>query len=159
MIDLWIRHAVEHHLGVLGPRLDKRSLRGRLRLETDFKERSGCRGQTLKRLCRWPGSTALKPGNHRLGGIHTLRELLLSEASREPRSNDRAGQCKLRREFCMGLAVFLVFQPFLVKVVDFGQFTISFARFKASSISRPGVFCVFLMNTRTTTTRLPTAVT
>ena len=73
--------------------------------------------------------------------------------------DDGARESKLWREVFMGLAVILVLHPFLVKVAHFGHCEISFARFKASSISRLGVFCDFLMKTRTTTTRLPTAVT
>jgi hypothetical protein len=59
----------------------------------------------------------------------------------------------------MGLPVLFCLHPFPMKIVYFGHDKISFARVSASSISRFGVFCVFFMNTRTTTIRRPAAVT
>ena len=57
---------------------------------------------------------------------------------------------------------FGVFHPFLRDLLDgnilAGHLT-SFARLRAISISRRGVFCVFFTKTCTTTTRCPDAVT
>lgn len=60
---------------------------------------------------------------------------------------------------CVSLFTVLVLHPSLVKLVPFGRGSISFARFRATWISRLGVFWVLFINTRTATTRFPTAVT
>jgi hypothetical protein len=69
------------------------------------------------------------------------------------------GRGEFRRQLVIGLPVRPALHPLLVKVFDFAHDDNSFARCKASSISRFGVFCVFLTNTRTTTTRRSVAVT
>ena len=91
--------------------------------------------------------------------VSMLGELLLSEARGCAGFDYRSGNGELRREFLVGLTIFLLLHPLFMKGLHFGHRAISFARFKANSISGLGVFCVFLMNTRTTTTRRPTAVT
>ncbi len=75
------------------------------------------------------------------------------------RLDDGVGQGEFGGKRFVGLPVILLLHPLLVKVTYLGHFVISFARLSANSISDVGVFCVFLMKTRTTTTRLPWAVT
>ena len=75
------------------------------------------------------------------------------------RPNDGACEGKLGGERLVLFAVFGVLHPLAMKIVYFAHYEISFARFNANSISRPGVFSVFFINVLTTTTRFPTAVT
>jgi hypothetical protein len=64
---------------------------------------------------------------------------------------------EFRRDLVMRLAVILALHPLLMKVAYFG---IAKSPLPASARSPGfGVFCVFLMNARTSTTRRPTAVT
>src|SRR5580700_3212490 len=47
----------------------------------------------------------------------------------------RSGNRKLRREFLVGLTIFLLLHPFFVKVVHFGHRVISFARYNENATS------------------------
>jgi hypothetical protein len=73
--------------------------------------------------------------------------------------DDRAGYRKFGSQALVSFEVVLLLHPFPVKIVHFGHYNPSFARFSARSISRSSVFGVFLTDTRTTTTLRPTAVT
>src|SRR5690606_2117989 len=116
-------------------------------------------GQTFQCLRGGALTPAFESRNHGLCCVHPLSQLLLRESGGNTGTQDGAGQIELRPELLMSLAVFRILHPLFVKFGYFGHGLISLARFKASAISSPGVFCVFLMNALTTTTRLPTAVT
>src|ERR1039458_4762728 len=128
-------------------------------LEADLQTRSRRRREAFQGLRGRSRPAAFQTRNHRLGRLHALGKLLLREAGRYARVNHGASKLELRRQGFIRLPVFHALHPLLVKVSYLGHGSNSFARFRANSISRFGVFCVFLMKTRTTTTRRPTAVT
>src|SRR5437588_416100 len=76
----------------------------------------------------------------------------------EPRAAARLGDFEDERELLLQRVVFAadlrVLQQHCLKVFQLCH-VISLARSRASSSSRGGVVCVFLMNTRTTMTRRP----
>src|SRR6266536_5393677 len=88
--------------------------------------------------------TTLQSGNHGLGGLHALGELLLRQAGFRPRLDHRTGQGKLRLQLLIGVAVRRVLHPLLMEVSHLGHDTTSLALSSASAISRRGVFWVFL---------------
>jgi len=102
------------------------------RLKTDFEPRAGRGCKTFQRLRRWPGPTALQPGNNRLCGIHSPCELFLRKTGCCARSDNRVRNLELGGELFMSLPVFFSFHPFLMKVLNLGHRTISFARCSAS---------------------------
>src|SRR5437879_6546817 len=106
-----------------------------------------------------PGPSALQPGDNGLRGRHALRKLLLRETCTDARLNNRSRERELGSQASVLFAILVVLHPSLMEVIHFRHTKISFARSSASSISRAGVFCVFLMKTRTTMTRCATAAT
>ena len=115
--------------------------------------------------------TTFQARNHRLCGVHSLRNLGLGEPSIQARLDDRGHQRKLVIECIIGRAIcgissrlreYLVsgYQPRLSRrSARIPVHVTSFARASAMSISRRGVFCVFFVNTRTMMIRFPLRVT
>src|SRR5438874_816948 len=115
-------------------------------------------GEAVERAGRGVAAAAFKTRDGALRGVHAARKLGLAQARAQARLGDRRHE----REFLLQRVVFLahlrVLQQPRFQVLELCHLT-SFARCRARSSSRAGVFCVFLTNTLTTITRRPTAVT
>ena len=122
-------------------------------LEADPQSGAGTVCNLLESSGRGANLSTLESGDDRLGCLHPLRQLGLSESGFDSGLNQSTGKLKLRPEFIVGRPVVCVPAPLLVQVPNFAHFSTSLARCHAKSISLRGVFPVFLTKTRTTTTR------
>src|SRR5262245_34442459 len=118
-----------------------------------------CFGKALERSHRGFHAPTLQPRDYATRGLHARRQLLLRKIGASARANEKAGEPKFFLEVCIRLGIARsLLQPFPVQILDAGHFT-SLARCNAIPISEGGVFCVFLTNARTMTTRCPLPVT
>lgn len=93
---------------------------------------------------------ALKAGDHGLGGSHALGDLLLREVGLGAGADEGVGQGELLFQRVAGLDVGGVLAPLRERLLDGNALALhrtSFARARAISMSRRGVFCVFLRTT------------
>src|SRR5436190_15522841 len=129
------------------------------RFERDLELVAGRARIALQRARRRLHAPALESRDDRARGFHSRRELLLRQTCARTCTNHLACQLEFLVQVCHGLGIAgALLEPLLMKLI-YSRHVTSIARFRASSISRRGVFCVFLTNTRTTTTRCPRAVT
>src|SRR6516165_7549987 len=137
-------------------------LPGPPRLERNPQAHTGCGGEPLKRARRRLHPAAFETRDHRLRRVHALGQLFLRETRMRARLNHRLGERELVLKRVVGLDVCPVLAPRSEGFLDRDHLpahVTSFARCRANSISRRGVFWVFFTNTRRITTRLPVAVT
>src|SRR5271170_7630298 len=135
---------------------------GRRRLERYPQPHPRRRGEALERARQGLRPTAFEPRDCRLRRVHPLGQLLLREARVGPRYDHRLSKPEFLLERVVGLDVLRVLAPCGEGFLDGDHLpahVTSCARRRASSISRRGVFWVFLVNTRRITTRRPVAVT
>src|SRR5690242_8800616 len=100
-------------------------------------------GETLQRARRGLRSPAFQTRDGALRRLHALGELGLTETRARARRNQR----ELLLQRVVLPPIIRVLHPFLVQGGNLGHGT-SFARWRANSSSRGGVFWDFLTNTR-----------